>query len=441
MNFSIYKIAQIILLTMFFVGSLACHHDHSGHDHAGHNHGHTDTTTHNDHGEGKTVHLNEAQYLNAEIDTGWFELKNLSDVIHANGYTKLDPQDQAEVSMPVAGTIKSIEVIEGDYVKRGQVLGTLLSLEYEKIMLENKRLLLDKANLVLNKSELEEELSIAEANKVYLQKEYDRQQALVNDKVTAQKVFEKVNADLQVEVARIRSVKEQIALIEQTINSFGNGIQLGGGNSSMLSIVAPISGYVTAVNVIIGANADAGKAMFSIVDNSKMHVDLLVYEKDLARVKVGQTVRFILTNQSNQEIKGEIYNIGKSFASDTKSVAVHADIEKNDTNLIPGMYINALIDVKNTTVQTVPENAVVRAEGREFVFLWEKENMETPKQEDQQKEITFARLEVKTGARQLGYVQVTPLDEIHNGDKIVTQGAYYLQSHLQKAEGGGGHHH
>ncbi len=62
-------------------------------------------------------------------------------------------------------------------------------------------------------------------------------------------------------------------------------------------------------------------------------------------------------------------------------------------------------------------------------------------EEEHEAEISFARIEVKTGATQLGYVQVTPLTEIHKGDKIVVKGAYYLQSHLQKGEGGGGHQH
>jgi membrane fusion protein, heavy metal efflux system len=67
--------------------------------------------------------------------------------------------------------------------------------------------------------------------------------------------------------------------------------------------------------------------------------------------------------------------------------------------------------------------------------------MNTKAEPGHEPEITFARIEVKTGSAQLGFVQVTPLTEIHTGDKIVVQGAYYLQSHLQKSEGDGGHSH
>lgn len=446
-----------IITFLCFIGLItSCSHD--GHDHNTHSDEAPDKTDdHDDHDHEKIIHLNEAQYINAEIDTGWFELKNLTDVIYASGYTKLDPQDQADVSMPVSGTIKSIRVIEGDYVKKGKTLAKMESLEYSKMILENNsmllernKLLLEKAALKLDKSKLEESLAVAEAQSAYLQKEYDRQEALAKDNINARKVFEKVSADVQIEAAKIKGLREQIAHINKTIQLFGDSdaayqkldaagggqASLGSGGSKSIRITAPISGYITAINAKIGATIDAGHTMFSLVDNSKMHVDLLVYEKDLHKVKEGQIARFMLTNQSNEEIKGEIYNIGKSFANDTKSVAVHADIEKNNANLIPGMYINALIDIGNREVRALPKEAVVRAEGREFIFLWEKENLQTDNDE-----ITFARLEVKTGARQLGYVEVTPLGVIHDGDKIAVDGAYYLQSHLQKAEGGGGHHH
>ncbi|MFT5168190.1 MAG: cobalt-zinc-cadmium efflux system membrane fusion protein [Saprospiraceae bacterium] len=423
MIISKYKIIVLAPAILIFLFS-SCTHDHNedtGHKHA-EDGSHISPTMeseeeHDDHNHDKTIHLNDAQFLNAEIDTGWFEMKNISEVIHANGYTQLDPQDQADVNLPISGTIKSINIIEGDYVKKGQTLVTMISLEYNKMLMD--------------KAKLSEELSIAAANLVYLQQEFDRQETLAKEMVTANKIFQKVSADLRMEKAKINAVQEQIKLLEQTIGLVNNS------GTSIISIPAPISGYITHVNVNVGSVPILGSPMFSIVNNSKMHVDLLVYEKDLALVKVGQSVRFIFTNQSNQEIKGKIYNIGKSFEKDTKSVAVHADIGANDANLIPGMYLNALIDIGNNNVQTLPEEAVIFAEGREFIYLWEKENL----LKEDQDETTFARLEVKTGPKKLGHVQVTPLGEIHDGDKIVTSGAYYLQSHLQKSEGGGSHSH
>ncbi len=179
-----------------------------------------------------------------------------------------------------------------------------------------------------------------------------------------------------------------------------------------------------------------------------MHVDLLVYEKDLFKVKPGQLVRFILTNQDGSEIRGKIFSVGKSFENETKSVAVHADILNEKQMLIPGMYVNALVDIGSNTVDALPIDAIIKAEGREFVFVLEageggeKELVPNDGEKHEAAEaFHFQRIEVKTGTSQLGYVQVTPLQPLNERQKIVVKGAYYLQAHLTKSEGGGGHAH
>jgi membrane fusion protein, heavy metal efflux system len=424
--FGAIAVALLIGIILYF---LYFKHDHTdGHVHDdGTTHGAEKTETahaegeeqHDDHE--KTVHLNEVQFKYAGIDTGWFSQKNLSEIIHANGYTKLPPQNQAQVTVPLSGTIQSIKVIEGQAVRVGQVLATMQSMAYN--------------NMRLDREKLNAELGAEQANLEYLRLEYARQKELSDENVNAKKVFQKVSSDLRAAEAKIKTLEAQIAILSQNIEIGGNA------TSPVINIVAPISGNIVDVNITIGAAAEVGKPLFSIVDNSKMHVDLLVYEKDLHRVKPGQTVRFILTNQGNQEIRGKIFSVGKSFENETKSVAVHADILNEKQMLIPGMYVNALIDIGVNRVDALPLDAIVKAEGREFIFLWEKENMNAKAESGHEPEITFARIEVKTGSAQLGFVQVTPLTEIHVGDKIVVQGAYYLQSHLQKSEGGGGHSH
>lgn len=419
MNSITYK-SIFFLIIISIINFSACHNhdhgDHSGHDHSGHDHSsHEGEDSHHEEETGpKTVKLNDAQYKNAEVELGWFEQKNISNVVRANGHTRLAAQNQADVSMPIGGTIKTIKVVEGKYVKKGQVLAVMLSLDYNRMLLE--------------RSQLQKEIDVTQTQINYLKIEYKRQEELANESINAKKVFDKVNADLRTEEARLNALNQQMIIQEETLSLISDT------TSPLLRIKSPISGYVTEINVHIGSLVGVGQSMFSIIDNSKMHVDLLVYEKDLSKVKVGQNVRFILTNQSNKEISGKIYNIGKSFENETKSVAVHADIQKQDKSLIPDMYINALIDIGNEKVRALPNEAIIMAEGRKFVFVLD----ETSTEKDA---FNFKRLEVKTGAEQLGYTEVIPLEVIIEGDKIVTKGAYYLQSHLLKSEGGGGHGH
>ena len=428
---------RILTAALCAILLFACHnHDHSDpnhshddheHDHAAHEHDdHDNHDDHDDHGNEKTVTLNKAQYLNAEIDTGWFSMKNISDVVNVSGYTELNPQNKAAVSMPLNGIIKTINVIEGQHVNKGQTIATMQSLEYN--------------SMLLDKSKLNEELILSNAAIPFLQQEYERQVQLDQEGATSKMDLQKANSDLQIERAKVNAVQSQIAIIDQTIGMFT-------ANGNDLPIIAPISGYITHVDINIGSPVQSNIALLSIVNNNKMHVDLLVYENDLAKIKVGQKVRFNLSDRPGVEVGGKIFNIGKSFENNTKSVAVHADIDKGNKNLIPGMYVNALIDIGSNKVRTLPVDAVVEAEGRNFIFILEPKN---PNEENHnnnhddhhhREENTFSRLEVKTGSSQLGFIEITPLEDIHKGDRIVTNGAYYLQSHLQKSESGGGHGH
>lgn len=374
----------------------------------------------------KEVELNEAQFTGSKIELGSFSQKNLSDVINANGYTELPPQNQADVSVYSTGIVKTIAVIEGQHVTKGQTIATIESPEF---------------------SRMQEAYLTSKSNLAYLKLEYDRQKTLSDEEVNSKKVFQQTKSNYEIEQAKYNSLQKQLA----TLNINPNGPA-----TSTVQVKAPISGYVTEVNIKIGSNAEAGKPLLSIVDNSKLHVDLLVYEKDLFKVKPGQGVRFVLTNQDNSEITGKIFSVGKSFENETKSVAVHADINNDKQKLIPGMYVNALIDIGVKSVSALPLDAIVKADGREFIFVLEEGHKEEAAHDEKQghdhadgdkheesegKTYHFQRIEVKTGTTQLGYVEVKLLQKIDDDAQIVLKGAYYIQSHLLKSEGGGGHEH
>lgn len=349
----------------------------------------------------KEVELNQAQYIAAGIELGDLENKNLTDVIKVNGYTKLPPQNQANVTTFLNGTITQILVNVGDKVSKGQILAYADSPGY---------------------IQLQESYAVAKNNLEYLELEFKRQETLRAQNVNSEKTFQKIKSDLNIEKSKFQSLSNQLRMLQS------NAVQGG----QALKIVAPISGYVATIGVQIGSPIQSEVALMTLVDNSKLHLDLMVYEKDLPQISIGQEVSFALTNLSQTVVTGKIFSIGKTFEEGTKSVAVHASIDKVPENLIGGLYVNALIHIGSKEVTALPEEAVVKADGREFVFILEEEDGE---------HYHFQRVEVKTGISELGYVQIAVLDEKVEPKNIVRKGAYYLQSHLIKNEGGGGHDH
>ncbi|WP_353102541.1 efflux RND transporter periplasmic adaptor subunit [Myroides odoratus] len=349
---------------------------------------------------GKEVELNSAQKKAAGIVLGQLEDKNLSDVIKVNGQTELPPQNQADVTTFLSGTITQILVNIGDRVNKGQVLAIADSPEYIK---------------------LQEDYQISKNNLEYLDLEYKRQQTLRAENVNSEKTYQKTKSELNIEKSRYQSLTNQLSLV-------------GAGSSRTLKIVAPISGNVSAIPIRIGTNIVNGQTLFSLVDNSKIHLDLKIYEKDLPYVHEGQKVSFNLTNINKAEVTATIFSIGKAFEPGTKTVIAHANIDQVPDNLIPGLYVNALIDVGEKTVKALPNEAIIKADGREFIFI-------ADATEEHEAHFHYKRVEVKTGVKELGFTQVDIIEAVPDQYSIVTQGAYYLQSHLIKNEGGGGHSH
>ncbi|MDM1044987.1 efflux RND transporter periplasmic adaptor subunit [Myroides sp. 1354] len=352
---------------------------------------------------GKEVELNSAQKKAAGIVMGQLEDKNLTDVIKVNGQTELPPQNQADVTTFLSGTITQILVNIGDRVNKGQVLAIADSPEFIR---------------------LQEEYQISKNNLEYLELEYKRQQTLRAENVNSEKTYQKTKSELNIEKSRYQSLTNQLSLLGTNPNAM----------SRTLKIVAPISGNISAIPIRIGTNMVNGQTLFSLVDNSKIHLDLKIYEKDLPYVHEGQKVSFNLTNINKEEVTATIFSIGKAFEPGTKTVIAHANINQVPDNLIPGLYVNALIDVGAKTVKALPNEAIVKADGRTFIFV-------SDTSEEHEEHYHYQRVEVKTGVQELGYTQVEIVEEVPVNYSIVIQGAYYLQSHLIKNEGGGGHSH
>ncbi len=361
------------------------------------------------------VSLTESQYKTVGIETGIVEDRNLNKIIKANGYTTVPPQNSAEVSTLIGGTVKDIYVLEGTFVNKGKVLATIQNLEV---------------------IEMQEDYHSASANVEYLQLEYNRQKTLSDENVNPRKTFQEVKAKLAAERARAQAAKNKLDALHMNTK----------GSSSLVPIVSPISGYVGKINIAKGAFANTGVSLFEVVDNSQMHLDLNVYEKDLGSISVGQVIDFVLTNQSNKSIKGKIFGINKSFSNESKTVAVHAKIEPGDAkDLIPGMYVSANINITNSTVPALPKDAVVRNADKYFVFVQEDEKSEQEhdhkageKEEIHEKEVHFKAIEVIPGTTDLGFTEVKFVNEIPANAKIVTKGAFYL---LSAMKGGGEHEH
>ena len=353
-------------------------------------------------GHEEEVHFSEQQFqsLNMKVDT--LPFRNISSYVEANGQLEVPPQNEAAVTAIIAANVTSIKVIEGDKVSKGQVLAYLSHPDLIKL----------QTDYFNSWNQLQ-----------YLEKEYQRQKKLYEEKVGSGKEYQKIQSDYQ-------SMKGNVNGYEAQLKMMGLGQEKikQGEIYEQIPVPSPISGHIRLVEVKTGQYVQPQTEMFEIVNINHIHADLMVFEKDMHKVKEGQKVRFSIESLPDKELEATIYAVGKSFEQDPKAIHLHAEIENKEGLLIPGMYVRGRIMTEIIQSYALPEAAVVREGEKYFIFTAKKEN------DNGETEWAFEPVEVIAGAIDEGWIEVKLLKPLENSVTVAWNNAYYLLAEMKKGE-------
>lgn len=396
-------------------------------------HGHEEEGEHNEN-EG-VVALNDVQLANADLQYGQLDSLNISAFVSANGVLDLPPQNIAAVSAPMDGFVKTANYLVGDYVEKGKVLAILEHMDYIKVQ--------------------EEYLDVL-TNLDYLRLNYERQKQLDSAQITSKKEFQAASAAYKSAQVRKQALEKQLIYMGISPKRVAQG-----NISGTISIRAPFSGYITALNVHNGTFARSEQELYEMVDTDHMHLELNIFEQDVNKVKIGQPIRFEVPGTGESSYRGEVFLVGKSFNQEDKTIKVHGHIEGEHDDFIRGLYIEAKIYTEDQKVQGLPEEAIVKDGGKSYIFIRtadahapdeevthaeEAQHAEEGHGHDHEQAsagedhgTSFQRVQVVTGVKDQGFVQIKEMPAIPASADIVTKGAYYLLSEMKKGEGG--HHH
>lgn len=383
--------------------------------------GHTD-----EHENPNTATLTEEQIKSIGVELGVIEQKQLTASVKASGMLKVPNQSQAIVNSIYSGVIKSLLVQPGNLVRKGQTIATIANPEF--IQAQSQYL---SVNAKITFAELE----------------VKRQKELNEGNAGALKNLQSAEAELRTLRTIKSTLAQQIQLMGINPERISNGKLI-----SVLAVTSPINGVVSNVNVKMGSYVDVTTAVAEIVDNSQLHLDLFVYEKDLPKLKNNQTIHFTITNNPGKEYDAQIYSLGSSFEGESKAVTVHAKVQGDKTGLIDGMNVTAVISLEQTTVPAVPNDAIVTVDGQDYIFVLTDDHAEdehkdevkdsvkqnskgTQEHKEEEKERTFERIPVAKGKTDVGYTEITLIKEIPKDAKIVTKGAFFVSAKMTNTEG------
>jgi cobalt-zinc-cadmium efflux system membrane fusion protein len=340
------------------------------------------------------IHLSQQQVegLNIKLDT--LHQRQMSGFVKVNGELRVPPQNEAAVTAIIGANIHSIKVIEGDEVRRGEVLGYL-----------------SHPNLV----RLQTDYTSSWNELQYLKGEYERQKKLFEERVGSGKTFQQTRAQYLSMKGTVKGYEAQLKQLQLNVNEIKEGVIF-----ERVPIISPIHGYIRRVDVKIGQFVEPQMEMFEIVNIDHIHADFLVFEKDLHRVKKGQAVQFTVDALPELELQAHIYSVGKSFEENPKAVHLHAEIDNPTGQLIPGMYIRGRILVEEQGSLAIPREGLVRNGDRYYIYHTSQGT------DEDSTEWAFQPIEVQTGVREGDWVEISLLEPLPADRLVAWNQAYYI---------------
>ncbi len=337
------------------------------------------------------VQMTDAQLKNAGVETGTAIRQSLNTVLKVNGHVDVPPQNIVSISFPMGGYLRSTKLLPGMHISRGEVIAVI-----------------EDQSLV----QLQQDYLVTKARLQFLQQEYERQKMLNENKVNAEKTFQLAEADFLSQKVLLKGYSEKLHLIginpaRLTENSISRSV----------TVHSPINGFVSKVNVNIGKYVTATDVLFELINPDDMHAALTVFEKDLNKVSPGQKVKVSFVDDPATTYDCEVILVTRNV-DENRGALVHCHFESKPKNLLPGMFLNATININNAAVLTLPEEAVVRFENKLYVFMQAGKN-------------DFRMVEVETGVKENGRMEVISKLEGFEQKTLVTKNAYAILSKMK----------
>lgn len=359
--------------------------------------GHADTDEHgggDDHGdeegqgdhegeeeEGGSVAITPEQQQVAGIVVEPLVTRRIAGEITAPGEVKLNAYLTSKVTPRITAQVMARHVRLGDHVTQGQPMITLSSVEM---------------------AEAQGTLQVAE-------REWQRVKSLGSETVSARRYTEAQVAQQQAH-ARVRAYGMTSRQADALIT--GNQTNADG----TFQLVAPREGTVIRDDFVEGEFVEPGRVLFEVSDETRIWVEASLTPEEAIGIDEGAAAR---VRVGNSWLDGEVVQAHHVLNETTRTLAVRIEVPNTDERLHPGLFVDTRIGVGSLVdVTAVPEEAVLRSPDGDWVVFVESSPGE------------FQPVEVEVRRMIQGLAVIEGVDP---GDRVVTQGAFFVQSELAKS--------
>jgi HlyD family secretion protein len=399
-----------------------------------------------------------------EVTTAKSSLRNLTETVSASG--KIQPETEVKIQSEVSGQIVELPVKEGDLVTKGQLL-VKINPDLYMSALSRSEAALNSARS--NLSSARARLAQSEAQFKATDQSFQRQKKLYEDGAISKAEFETITSQWETAKAEVTAAKESISSSEFAIASAQASVNEAADNLKRTTILAPMTGTVTALNkelgeTVLGNSMMSGDVIMKVSSLTFMEVNVEVNESDIVRVGLGDTTLVEVDSYKDEKFKGIVTEIGNTALNAT-GVAMSMDQVTNFSvkiRIIPESYarlaagkgenyspfkpgMSATVDIiteRADNVLTIPIKAVASREDTSSTSALEGYKKRQAAKEQGTEEVngepvtvvfvfneTSGKAElraVKTGIQDDKFIQI--MSGVNEGEEIIT-GPYDQVAH------------
>jgi membrane fusion protein, heavy metal efflux system len=343
-----------------------------------------------------TIRLTQDQLQLMRVELGKPERRQMQGIITANGKVTILANDMADITALFKGRVEKINVHEGQFVKKGDVLMELISPD------------------MIN---LQEDYLKAKSELHFLTQELDRQRIMAKENVGAGKNLQEVESKVFYQNTLLRSAEAKLKLAHLAPPQYDSDFE------TKILIKSPISGFLDHFPIALGTTVTEGMKLAHVKSFEDLHVDIAIFEKDLQQIKPNQKVRIRFADPTLPEANGHVEYIGRDIDPITKTATLHVPFTPPNGKIIAtDMSVIASIETDNNSTLALPESAVVQDEDKFYCFTLENTKDKT---------LTFKKLEILLRGKNNGWLGVS---EELNGKTVVIRGANVLMGESKKSE-------
>jgi cobalt-zinc-cadmium efflux system membrane fusion protein len=314
------------------------------------------------------------------------ERGTLSPVVHVTGTVDFDPDRVAAIGARIAGRVRRVLHLEGDQVKRGDVLAEIESAE------------------------------LGEAQAAVIAARAHANAAIANEKREHELAAAKISSNREAELATAAAVSARAELLaaEGRVRAMGGRPD---GEPGIMLMQSPIDGRVVSRNLWRGQYVEPTLTAFKVADLSRVFVELAVFERDVVTIRAGDPVELFAPGAASSQVTGRVAYVGDEIEAQSKTATVRVIVDQPKVPLRPGQSLLAKIHTSAKAEPTVvlPRDAVTSVDGKATVFVAHDETSVEPRA-------------IQIG-RQDGH-QVEVLDGLKTGERVVVSGVFALKSEI-----------